>query len=70
MLENEDIEALKAIFVTRHECDKRDHSNLEHFSNIEVQNAKIATKLSLILGILGAIGVAVAAAVVKIIFGV
>ena len=66
---SEDIEALKEVFVTRRECDKRDHYNLEHFSKIEVQNAKMATKLSIIIAILGAIGVAVTAAVVKIIFG-
>ena len=68
-MSNEDIEQLKEVFVTRRECDKRDHVNSEHFAKLEVQMAQISTRLSLMLGILGAIGVAVCAAVGKIIFG-
>lgn len=68
-MEDKEIERLKEIFVTRRECDKRDHINTEHFAKLEIAMAKIGTKLSIMMGILGAIGVAVAAAVVKIIFG-
>ncbi len=68
-MEDKEIERLKEIFVTRRECDKRDHINTEHFANLEIAMARIGTKLSIMMGILGGIGVAVAAAVVKIIFG-
>ena len=68
-MEDKEIERLKEIFVTRRECDAHNQASTEHFAKLEISIAKIGTKLSIMMGILGAIGVAVAAAVVKIIFG-
>lgn len=68
-MEDNEIERLKEIFVTRRECDARNQASTEHFAKLEISIAKIGTKLSIMMGILGAIGVAVVAAMVKIIFG-
>ena len=66
---NEEIERLKEVFVTRKDCDSKEQINANHFLKLEVATARVGTKLSVMMAILSAIGVAIAAAVVKIIFG-
>lgn len=66
---HEEVERLKEIFVTRKDCDDKEQANAKHFLKLEIATTQIGTKLSIMMAILSAIGVAVAAAVVKIIFG-
>lgn len=69
MLDSTDIERLKEIFVTRDEC-RNDMTQVEtRQSESEKQLAVINTKLSLILWLLGAVGGAVIAVLVKLLFG-
>lgn len=69
MVEREDIERLKEIFVTRDEC-KNDMEDVDHkLSNDSKELAVINTKLSLVLWLLGAVGAAVISLLVKVMFG-
>lgn len=68
-LTNEDVEFLKAIFVTKDSCDEKKHNSDEHIQKLEVTMAKIGTKLSVMIGILGAIGATMLTVVAKILFG-
>ena len=69
MIEKEDIERLREIFVTRQEYnDTTDNINAK-LSNDSKELAVINTKLSLILWLLGAVGAAVITVLVKVIFG-
>ena len=56
-------------YVLRRDCDKKVDKQEEHTSQLHVSIAKIGTKLNVIAAILGGIGSAVLAAVVKIIIG-
>lgn len=69
MVSNEEIERLKEIFVTRKECEKTRHDSDDHIQRLEIAMAKVGTKLSIMIGILGAIGVAILSVVVKFLFG-
>lgn len=69
MIEKEDIDRLKEIFVTRQECDKEMDEIKEVMSDNKAQFAVITTKLSLIMWLLGAVGSGVIGILIKIIFG-
>lgn len=80
MIELDDINRLEDIFderyVKKRDCDKnieKTEENIkkaeEHANQTDLIVAKISTKLNLIVGILGVIGTAIVAAVVKLIFG-
>ena len=68
-MDNELIEELKLIFVTRQECDQITDDINTKLSNDMRELAVINTKLSLILWLLGAVGTAVIAVLIKVIFG-
>ena len=68
-LEQNDIERLKEIFVTRKECDKEMDEVKAVMADNKAQFAVITTKLSLIMWILGAVGSGVVGILVKMIFG-
>lgn len=69
MIEKEDIDRLKEIFVTRQECDRGMDEIKEVLSDNKAQFAVITTKLSLIMWLLGAVGSGVIGILIKIIFG-
>lgn len=69
MIEKEDIDRLKEIFVTRQECDRDMDEIKEIMSDNKAQFAVITTKLSLIMWLLGAVGSGVIGILIKIIFG-
>lgn len=69
MIDKEDIDRLKEIFVTRQECDKDMDEIKEVMSDNKAQFAVITTKLSLIMWLLGAVGSGVIGILIKIIFG-
>lgn len=56
-------------YVRKRDCDQKSHSNEEHIQRLEITMAKVGTKLSIMIGILGAIGVAMLTVVIKILFG-
>lgn len=65
MIDRDDIERLKEIFVTREKCEgDMDEVNAK-LSNDSRELAVINTKLSLVLWLLGAVGTAVIAVLVK-----
>lgn len=66
---NEQIEYLKNFFITKESCDEKKHSSDEHIQRLEVTMAKIGTKLSVMIGILGAIGATMLTVVAKFLFG-
>lgn len=68
-LEQNDIERLKEIFVTRKECDKEMDEVKAVMADNKAQFAVITTKLSLIMWILGAVGSGVVGILIKMIFG-
>ena len=65
----EDIDRLKEIFVTRKECDTTVDEINGKLSNDMKELAVINTKLSLVLWLLGAVGTAVIAVLVKSFWG-
>jgi hypothetical protein len=69
MIDHEDIDRLKEIFVTRQECDRDMDEIKEVMSDNKAQFAVITTKLSLIMWLLGAVGSGVIGILIKIIFG-
>lgn len=68
-LEQNDIERLKEIFVTRKECDKEMDEVKAGMADNKAQFAVITTKLSLIMWISGAVGSGVVGILLKMIFG-
>lgn len=69
MLEREDIERLKEIFVTRQECDNSMEEVNRKLANDSTRLAVIETKLGQILWLCGAIGGGIITMLVKMFFG-
>jgi len=69
MVDQNDIERLKEIFVTRRECEDDMEIVTNRQSESERQLAIINTKLSMILWLLGAVGGAVITMLVKTFLG-
>lgn len=69
MLEDKDIDRLREIFVTRHECQKQTDGFEAKLNKDLVRLAVIETKLSQITWILTTIGAGVATMLVKMFFG-
>lgn len=69
MIEAQDMERLKEIFVTRQECQKQTDNFDEKLSKDLVRLAVIETKLSQITWILTAVGGGVITMLVKMFFG-
>lgn len=69
MIDNNDIERLKEIFVTRQECDTEMDKIKDVLSDNKAQFAVITTKLSLIMWLIAAVGSGVIGILVKMFFG-
>lgn len=69
LLEREDIDRLKEIFVTRQECQNQTDSFEDKLSKDLVRLAVIETKLSQITWILTAVGGGVITMLIKMFFG-
>lgn len=68
MLEKEDIDRLREIFVTRKECDENiDHQNGK-FANDDKRLAVIETYQKITLGVLSAVGVGVLGIFLEMVF--
>ena len=68
-IDETDINRLKEIFVTRKECDEQMDTVNSKLSNDSRELAVINTKLSLIMWLLGTVGAAVVAMLVKTFWG-
>lgn len=69
MIEREDIDRLKEIFITREEC-SRDMNMLEdRVNNINVDLAVIKSQLKTVQWLLTTVGAGVIATVIKLFFG-
>lgn len=69
MIEREDIDRLKEVFVTREEC-SRDMGTMEdRVNNINVDLAVIKSQLKTIQWLLTTVGAGVIATLVKLFFG-
>lgn len=69
MLEKDDVNALREIFVSRNECNRMS-DNLKHDVNaLSGDLREVKTKLNMLISILGAIGVAVLGIAAKMLFG-
>lgn len=69
MIDREDIDRLKEIFVTRQECDDTMDKVNKKLANDSKELAVINTKLSLVLWLLAAVGTAVITMLVKAFWG-
>jgi hypothetical protein len=69
MLEQEDVNYLKEIFVPREECNRIVAKENEKINAMALTVAKLDTKLAILIGILGAIAVPILAIAVKLLFG-
>lgn len=71
--EIETVENLEEMFDERYmkktECQAKQDAQYRKIEQIQLDTARIGTKLNLIAVILGAIGTAIVAAVIKLIFG-
>ena len=65
----DDVEYLKTIFVSRETCDTKNDQQERDIIELKMSITSIQTKLNMLLGILGAIGVAVLSIAVKLMFG-
>ena len=70
MIDREDIDRLKEIFVTRQECDGSMEEVNRRLGRDNRQLAVIEKKMGQIMWLLGAIGTGVIATLIKLIFGV
>lgn len=68
MIDREDIDRLKEIFVTRQECDSTVDEINKKLANDMTEFAVIKTKLNAILWGIGVIGSAVIGVLIKMIF--
>lgn len=69
MIEAEDIERLKEIFVTRQECNSTNDEINRKLSNDSTRLAVIESQLKTITWILTTVGAGVLATVIKLFFG-
>ena len=71
--DNDEITDLERIlddrYVRRKDCDKRQDEIYAKIEQIQLDTAKIGTKLNLITGILASIGGALVAFLIKLLFG-
>ena len=69
MIDNNDIERLKEIFITRQECQSNIDSFESKLSKDLVRLAVIENQLKLILGVLAAVGGGMLTVLLKLFFG-
>lgn len=68
MIDNNDIERLKEIFVTRQECDENVEHQNKKFANDDKRLAVIETYQKITLAVMSAVGVGVLGIVIDLIF--
>ena len=69
MIEREDIDRLKEVFVTREECSRDMNTMEERVNNINVDLAVIKSQLKTIQWLLTTVGAGVIATLIKIFMG-
>lgn len=69
MIDKDDIERLKEIFVTREECESDMNAISSRVNDINVDLAVIKTQLKTIQWLLTTIGAGVIATIIKLFFG-
>lgn len=69
MIDKDDIDRLKEIFITREECEKDMEDIDKRVNNINVDLAVIKTQLKTIQWLVTTVGAGVIAALVKLFFG-
>lgn len=69
MIEREDIDRLKEIFITREECARDMNTMEDKINSINVDLAVIKSQLKTIIWLISTIGVAVITALIKLFFG-
>lgn len=69
MLNKEDIDRLKEVFVTKENCDKTNDAIHQTVNKIQIELASVKVYLKCIIGIGAAIGVPVLSIAVKYLFG-
>lgn len=69
MIDRDDIERLKEIFVTRKECDDVQEDIRTKLNNDGSKLAVIETKISMVLWVLAAVGTGVISIVLKMFLG-
>lgn len=69
MIEREDIDRLKEIFVTREECDRDMNTMQDRINSINVDLAVIKSQLKTIMWLISTVGAGVIATLVKLFLG-
>lgn len=69
MIVKEDMDYLREMFVLRADCDRTAAEKGREIAEMRQDVAVIATKINMLLGILGAIAVPVLAIAIKLLFG-
>lgn len=69
MIDSADIERLKEIFVTQHECEIRTEESRRDVAELKSDVRECRTKLNMLIGILAAISVPILSIAVKFLFG-
>lgn len=69
MIEREDIDRLKEIFVTREECDRDMNTVQDRINSINVDLAVIKSQLKTIMWLISTVGAGVIATLVKLFLG-
>lgn len=69
MLDNNDIDRLKEIFVTRQECDNTIHSQDIKFANDDKRLAVIGTYQKITLAVMSAVGAGVVSIMLNVFSG-
>lgn len=69
MIDREDIDRLKEIFVTREECDRDMNTMQDRINSINVDLAVIKSQLKTIMWLISTVGAGVIATLVKLFFG-
>ena len=69
MIEREDIDRLKEIFITREECARDMNTMEDKINSINVDLAVIKSQLKTIIWLISTIGVAVITTLIKLFFG-
>lgn len=68
-LENRIMNRVSELYVSKQACGERSLITESHVQKLEIAMAKVSTKMSVMIGILGAIGVAILGVVIKSLFG-
>lgn len=69
MIDREDIDRLKEIFVTREECDRDMNTMQDRINSINVDLAVIKSQLKTIMWLISTVGAGVIATLIKLFLG-